>query len=228
MAGDRPWLPERPARCPWRPQGQELDQRGLHSQHVRCVAPLHARRPCTCRPQRGSRGMTTIQSTSSTATASATSTGLAKYEAFLVHEAQLLDDGDVDAWLALFTADARYWVPSQPGQQSPFDTVSLIYDDRRLLETRVRRLADPRIYSQEPRSRTSRIITNVSIEDGDNNACTVRSKLLLVEYRRGAQRLFAGTALHRLVQADGLILIASKRVDLLNCDAPLDGIVVPF
>ena len=31
-----------------------------------------------------------------------------------------------------------------------------------------------------------------------------------------------------LVQADGGIRIASKRVDLVNCDAPLDGIVVPF
>src|ERR1700756_1081489 len=147
---------------------------------------------------------------------------------FLLHEARLLDDGKFDDWLALFTPDAWYWVPSEPDQENPHDMVSLIYDDRRLLETRVRRLASPRIYSQEPRSRTSRIVSNVSIEDGDNNACTVRSKLLMVEYRRGAQRLFAGTAFHRLVQADGLILIASKRVDLLNCDAPLDGILVPF
>ena len=153
---------------------------------------------------------------------------LARCERFLLHEAQLLDDGKFDDWLALFTPDAWYWVPSEPDQDNPHDTVSLIYDDRRLLETRVRRLASPRIYSQEPRSRTSRIVSNVSIEDSDNNACTVRSKLLMVEYRRGAQRLFAGTAFHRLVQADGLILIASKRVNLLNCDAPLDGIVVPF
>ena len=152
----------------------------------------------------------------------------ARCEAFLLHEARLLDEARFDAWLALFTADAWYWVPSEPAQDNPHDTVSLIYDDRRLLETRVRRLASPRIYSQEPRSRTSRIVSNVSIEDGDNNACTVRSKLLMVEYRREAQRLFAGTVLHRLVRAEGRILIASKRVDLLNCDAPLDGIVVPF
>jgi ethylbenzene dioxygenase subunit beta len=149
-------------------------------------------------------------------------------ERFLQHEARLLDEGKFDEWLALFTADGCYWVPSEPDQDNPHDTVSLIYDDRRLLETRVRRLASPRIYSQEPRSRTSRIVGNVSIEEGDSNACTVRSKFLMVEYRREAQRLFAGTALHRLVQSDGLILIASKRVNLLNCDAPLDGIVVPF
>ena len=149
-------------------------------------------------------------------------------ERFLLLEARLLDEARFDDWLALFTPEGWYWVPSEPDQNNPHDTVSLIYDDRRLLETRVRRLASPRIYSQEPRLRTSRIIANVSIEESDAGACTVRSKLVMIEYRRESQRLFAGTAFHRLVQADGGIRIASKRVDLVNCDAPLDGIVVPF
>jgi benzoate/toluate 1,2-dioxygenase beta subunit len=50
----------------------------------------------------------------------------------------------------------------------------------------------------------------------------------MVEFRRDSQRLFAGTALHRLVQAGGGIRIAWKRVDLVNCDAPMDGITIPF
>ena len=57
-------------------------------------------------------------------------------EDFLLHEARLLDEARFDEWLALFTPDAQYWVPSEPKQQSPHDTVSLMYDDRRLLETR--------------------------------------------------------------------------------------------
>jgi 3-phenylpropionate/cinnamic acid dioxygenase small subunit len=152
----------------------------------------------------------------------------AECEAFLVHEARLLDEGRFDAWLALFTADAWYWVPSEPNQASPRDTVSLIYDDRRLLETRVRRLASPRIYSQEPRSRTSRIIANVTLEETEGNACTVRSKFQLLEYRREAQRIFGGTCFHRLVRGSDRIQIAWKRVDLVNCDAPLEGLLVPF
>jgi benzoate/toluate 1,2-dioxygenase beta subunit len=147
---------------------------------------------------------------------------------FLEHEARLLDEAKFDDWLALFTADAWYWVPSEPGQSNPHDTVSLIYDDRRLLETRVRRLASPRMYSQEPRSRTSRIVANATIEDAEGRAATVRSKFLMIEYRREQQRLFTGTAWHRLVQLDGAIRIAWKRVDLVNCDAPLDGITQPF
>ena len=150
-------------------------------------------------------------------------------EDFLVHEARLLDEAQFDEWLALFTEDAYYWVPSEPDQASPHDTVSLIYDDRRLLETRVRRLANPRIYSQEPRSRTSRIVTNVSLVDpGTDAGSLVRSKFVLIEYRREQQRLFGGTYFHRLVVRDGALRIAMKRVDLVNCDAPMDGLLVPF
>src|ERR1700686_3853702 len=151
-------------------------------------------------------------------------------ERFLLHEAQLLDDGQFDDWLALFTPEAWYWVPSEPDQVDPVETVSLIYDDRRLLETRVRRLSSPRMYSQEPRSRTSRIIANVTLEEADSGsqACTTRSKFTMIEFRRDQQRLFGGTAFHHLVQRDGGIQIAWKRVDLVNCDAPLDGITMPF
>jgi hypothetical protein len=56
----------------------------------------------------------------------------------------------------------------------------------------------------------------------------VRSKFMVIEYRRKQHRIFAGTALHRLVQSDGRIMISWKRVDLVNCDAPLDGITIPF
>jgi len=153
---------------------------------------------------------------------------LAVCEQFLLHEARLLDEARFDDWLALFTPDAWYWVPSQPDQPDPHETVSLIYDDRRLLETRVRRLASPRMYSQEPRSRTSRMVANVTIEAAEPDACTVRSKFMMIEFRRDSQRIFGGTAFHRLVQSEDGVRIAWKRVDLVNCDAPMDGLTIPF
>lgn len=162
------------------------------------------------------------------ATGHSASPSLAECQAFLIHEAEILDAGRFEDWLALFTDDAWYWVPSEPDQDSPLTTVSLMYDDRKLLETRVRRLANPRIHSQEPRSRTSRIVANATIRERRPGAAVVRSKFMMVEYRRGGQRLFAGTCLHELVRTEGGLRIASKRVDLVNCDAPLDGLVVPF
>jgi len=151
-------------------------------------------------------------------------------EAFLVHEARLLDEAQFHDWLALFTPDAWYWVPSQPNQASPREMISLIYDDRKLLETRVRRLASPRIYSQEPRSRTTRIVANVTIEEKSESgrAAIVRSKFQMLEYRRDSQTIYGGSCFHRLIVNDSGIRIAWKRVDLVNCDSVLDGIVVPF
>jgi benzoate/toluate 1,2-dioxygenase beta subunit len=157
-----------------------------------------------------------------------TGPSLPECEAFLVHEAELLDEARFEDWLALFTESAWYWVPSEPNQDSALTTVSLMYDDRKLLETRVRRLVGPRMHAQEPRSRTSRVVTNVTIQERRPAAALVRSKFMMVECRRGEQRLFAGTCLHELVRVNGALRIASKRVDLVNCDAPLDGLVVPF
>src|SRR3974390_228665 len=123
---------------------------------------------------------------------SAAGLDLHRCEQFLIHESRLLDEGKFDDWLALFTPDAWYWVPSEPDQPDPHETVSLIYDDRRLLETRVRRLASPRMYSQEPRSRTSRIVGNVTSEGNDRKACPVPPKFVIVEFRREQQRIFSG------------------------------------
>ena len=246
MAADRPRLSERRARRARRPPRHQLHQRGLYPQHARRLAGLHERRPGGARrrarrpdhrhdgekanapsPDRGAEPAA-CDAAARARRARRAALDLHRCEQFLMHEARLLDEAKFDDWLALFTADGWYWVPSEPDQDNPHETVSLIYDDRRLLETRVRRLASPRMYSQEPRSRSSRIVGNVTIEDAEGRAATVRSKFLMIEYRREQQRLFAGTAWHRLVQVDGAIRIAWKRVDLVNCDAPLDGITQPF
>jgi 3-phenylpropionate/cinnamic acid dioxygenase small subunit len=154
----------------------------------------------------------------------------AEAEAFLGHEARLLEDGKFVDWLALFTQDCWYWVPIERNQQSPDDMVSLMYDDRRLLETRVRRLTQQHPHAFTPPSHTSRLISNVTVEEEfpAEGAVLVRSKFVMVEARHDKQRVFAGTCLHKLVKVAGQIHIASKRVDLVNCDAMHDGLVQPF
>jgi ethylbenzene dioxygenase subunit beta len=151
-------------------------------------------------------------------------------EDFLVHEARLLDERRFDEWLALYSADCWYWVPLEAGQDNPHDTVSLMYDDRRMLETRVRRLTHPKIHSQEPASRTSHIIANVMIEQDGPGAAewTVRSKFHIIEYRRDLQRIFGGTCLHGLTRQKDGFGIRWKRVDLVNSESIHDGMSVPF
>lgn len=155
-----------------------------------------------------------------------------KVEQFLYHEARLLDDARFDEWLALFTDSAWYWVPTSPDQENPLETVSIIYDDRRLLETRVRRLGNPNIHAQSPPSRTSRIVGNIVITSSetamDDVDVTVSSRFQMTEFRRDTQRQFAGALTHGLVVAESDFLIAWKRVDLVNCDGMMEGITVPF
>ena len=51
--------------------------------------------------------------------------------------------------------------PPAPDQKSPFDHVSLFYDDRDLMKTRIDRLEHPRIHIQTPPSRTAHLVGNV-------------------------------------------------------------------
>ncbi len=41
----------------------------------------------------------------------------AEVEEFLYREAELLDDWNLDEWIALFTEDARYYVPCNDAPQ---------------------------------------------------------------------------------------------------------------
>ena len=50
----------------------------------------------------------------------------------------------------------------------------------------------------------------------------------MVEARRDARRVFAGTTWHRLKSEGGGFRIRWKRVDLVDCDAVHEGISVPF
>ena len=149
-------------------------------------------------------------------------------ESFLVAEARMLDERRWEDWLALFAEDGWYWVPLEEGQANPLEAVSLIYDDRRLLETRIRRLARAALHAQTPASRTSRIVANPTVEEENASEVTVRAKFEMVESRNDARRVFAGTTWHRLARAGEGFRIRWKRVDLVDCDAVHDGISVPF
>ena len=152
----------------------------------------------------------------------------AEIEHFLIGEARILDERRWEDWLALFAENATYWVPIQENQESPRTTISLMYDDRQLLETRVRRLVAGKLHTQTPVARTSRIVVNATIEGEEDGAVKVRSKFQLAEYRRDKQRHFAGTLWHVLEPTDGSFLIRAKKVELVNCDSMMDGLTVPF
>ena len=60
--------------------------------------------------------------------------------------------------------------------------------------------------------------------DARERRCTVRTEFIYTEIRMAERLTLAGTAYHHLVERDGQLRIALKRVDLLDCEAPLPSI----
>lgn len=160
--------------------------------------------------------------------------------ALLYREAALLDAGDYAGWLALYSEDARYWVPSAPGQNDPLQQASIIYEDRAVLALRIARLVHPRAHALRPPPRTLHLVSNILPgeyrETAEGASAETDSALLMVEYREPEQRLYAARVHHRLRRDAGAgagkdtdgWLIVEKRVELLDCDGPQTVMSVPF
>jgi len=142
-------------------------------------------------------------------------------EQFLFHEAHLLDTQRFEEWLSLFTEDATYWVPLEQNQKDPQQTSSLIYDDRTLLELRVKQMRHPRAHARAPLPRTVHQVGNVAVRD-----LLVTSTLAVVEFRNDKQRLWAGLVEHRLVRNADSFRIARKRIDLVNSEGEIEGLTI--
>jgi len=149
-------------------------------------------------------------------------------EAFLFHEAELIDRWELAAWLDLFTDEAIYWLPLAPDQSSGHDQVSHIYDDRRLLETRVRRAQHALFHAQKPPSRTVHLVGNVRfapLQPAD--AVAVLSSQIVVEYRNARTRLLSGTCRHELTPGGAAgWRIRLKRLDLIDADGVHEAISI--
>ena len=150
-----------------------------------------------------------------------------KVENFLIDEAALLDDRKFEEWRDLFDDHGYYWVPLRPEQTSPDEEASLFYDTREVMATRFERLRHPRIHAQTPPHRTCHLIGNVAIVEETASECTVRSSLMMVDYRLRVQRVFAGKVQHHLRREGESFRILWKRVDLINCDDAFELIAAP-
>jgi len=146
----------------------------------------------------------------------------------LYREAYLLDREQFDAWLDLYTGDATYWLPLEHQQADPVNTSSIIYDDRRLMELRIKQARHPRAHARVPAARTVHQVGNVLLVENAGGEALVASTLSLTEFRSERQRSFAALVEHRLRATPAGWKIAAKRVDLINSEGELDGIAVIF
>ena len=150
-----------------------------------------------------------------------------KIEQFLYDEANLLDNPDLDRWIDLYTEDGVYWMPVEYDQVDALNHVSLLYDDRVMMEVRRRNFVHPRAASKDHKVRCSHIIGN--IRDAGNNAQgdrIITSNFQALMYYRNEQRSFGGTYEHHLVNHQDSYKIRHKKVTLINCDAPHKSLII--
>lgn len=146
---------------------------------------------------------------------------------FVAREAALLDEGQFDDWLQLFTEDGHYWVPLLGRfQQDAHAHNSIASEDVLLLKLRIERLKDPRAHSQHPPSRCQHVLQISRVEDVDLEAgsAVLRTPFLYIEARGEQQLMLAGSYRHVLVRTPEGLRMRQKRVDLLGAERALPAV----
>lgn len=151
----------------------------------------------------------------------------------LYREARLLDEGEWQDWVDLFTDDCLYWVPTLRTMQSPDEGLSHMRDDKLLLKTRISRLGNPRVWSPEPWPTTCHLVSNVVVTAAQGEELSVQSSQIVIEYRKRDhgeqdQRTFGCLNSYTLVRVPEGLRIRRKRVDLINAEAALNAVAIPF
>jgi len=150
-------------------------------------------------------------------------------EAFLYAEAELLDARRYEAWLDLFTDDARYWMPmrrnvphDEPDREFTREGLDVNWFDEGK-DTLARRVAQIRTglhWAEEPPSRTCHMVANVQVlaaaPDGPSpSEVTVKSRFLVYRNRVETETdLLVGKREDVLRRVDGGWKIARRTIIL--------------
>ncbi|MDR3664892.1 MAG: aromatic-ring-hydroxylating dioxygenase subunit beta [Mycobacterium sp.] len=150
-------------------------------------------------------------------------------EQFLYREARYADENDYDAWEALWTDDALYWVPADSGESDPDRQMSIIYDNRSRISTRLKQVRTGRRYAQAPPSHLRRLISNIEFLGGRMNPegsqdLEVGANFVVVEARPRGNHIWGGRAIYRLRHIDGELRLAYKKVQLVDADKPIPSL----
>ncbi|MCW2722997.1 aromatic-ring-hydroxylating dioxygenase subunit beta [Pseudonocardia sp.] len=137
-------------------------------------------------------------------------------EDFLYTEAELLDDWDLDRWLALFTDDCRYVVPCNDAPDGdPSRDLVLVDDNMLRLASRVERLNSRKAHREYPHSATSHQVTNVRLRPVERDELPVVAEFVVWRFRGERSTSYVGRYTYRLRRVDGQLRIRSKRAVLI-------------
>jgi 3-phenylpropionate/cinnamic acid dioxygenase small subunit len=146
-------------------------------------------------------------------------------EQFVYREARYQDEHRYDEWEALWADDAVYWVPSGADEIDPTAQMSIIFDNRSRIGTRIKQLKTGKRHAQTPPSKLRHLISNVELytptADAPADESEVGANFLVYESRERGVTLWAGRSEWTLRRTDDEFKIVRKKVMLVNNDRPL-------
>jgi 3-phenylpropionate/cinnamic acid dioxygenase small subunit len=145
-----------------------------------------------------------------------------RFRMLIEREARLLDQLRFDEWLSMYAPECIYWVPGTPEAGDPRREITISFDDRRRMEDRIYRLRTGYAWSQAPKSRTVRMISNVEVFSTQQSSIRmVRSNFLISEFRVDGTRFLSGWCGHRFIESARSWQIRVRQVNLIDCDQNL-------
>jgi benzoate/toluate 1,2-dioxygenase beta subunit len=142
-------------------------------------------------------------------------------EQFLYREGRLCDEHAFAEWEALWTDDGIYWVPANGDDIDPTRQVSVLFDNRARIATRIRQLESGKRHAQSPPSRLARVIGNIEVRADDGTEVIVASAFIIHESRIRGTTVWAGRSEHSLRRTPDGLRLARKVVRLVDNDRPI-------
>ncbi|MGE0809840.1 MAG: aromatic-ring-hydroxylating dioxygenase subunit beta [Immundisolibacter sp.] len=144
-----------------------------------------------------------------------------RVSALLFEEAAALDEQRWDDWLTLFTPDIEYWMPAWDSEhemtQDPTSEISLMYySDRSGLEDRIWRIKSGMSSASTPLPRTCHLVTNIRVGAVTDGLLQVKANWQGNAYRHEKTDSFYGRYEYGLREEQGNLLIARKKIVLMN------------
>jgi 3-phenylpropionate/cinnamic acid dioxygenase small subunit len=145
-------------------------------------------------------------------------------EAFLYHEAELLDERRYEEWLDLFTEDVHYFMPLR--RNVPHDEpereftragadVNWFDEGKDTLTRRVKQILTGIHWAEEPPSRICHMVSNVQVVADGSAEVTVKSRFLVYRNRVETETDFlVGKREDRLRRVNGGWKIARRKIVL--------------
>jgi 3-phenylpropionate/cinnamic acid dioxygenase small subunit len=146
---------------------------------------------------------------------------LREVEQFIYREARFQDELRYDEWEELWTDDAIYWVPANSDSSDPEREMSIIFDNRARIATRIKQLHTGKRHSQNPPSRLRHLISNVELLGTEGDDVRAGANFIVYESRERGVTLWAGRSIYKLRRTEAGMRMAAKTVYLVNNDRPL-------